>query len=129
MTRIQCSSILALAALAGTASAVAAGEATTTRIETRPFYGATVTIEEGVRVYRPLPTIRHMVINPDGKTPLSLNLYDYAERSYPQNYNYNYNYVDGGAGRYSYGGIGFPEGTPKAPARQQSGFPVGGRRN
>lgn len=27
----------------------------TTRIETRPYYGAVVTLEHGVRVYRPLP--------------------------------------------------------------------------
>ena len=44
----------------------------TTRIETRPFYGATVTIEEGVRVFRPLPPHDRIIINPDGKTPFSL---------------------------------------------------------
>ncbi len=45
---------------------------TTTRIETRPFYGATVTLEEGVRVFRPLPPHDRVVINPGGKTPLHL---------------------------------------------------------
>ena len=35
--------------------AALAEEAYTTRIEPRPFYGATVTIEHGVRVFRPLP--------------------------------------------------------------------------
>jgi hypothetical protein len=50
----------------------AADAASLTRIETRPFYGATVTIEEGVRVFRPLPPHAHIIINPDGKTPLNL---------------------------------------------------------
>ena len=48
----------------------------TTRIETRPVYGATVTIEKGVRVYRPLPPHDRVIINPDGKTPLSIGIVD-----------------------------------------------------
>ena len=39
-------------------------EAYTTRIEPRPYYGAVVTIEHGVRVYRPVPATRHMIIDP-----------------------------------------------------------------
>ena len=46
----------------------------TTRIETRPYYGAVVTIEHGVRVYRPVPPTQHLIINPDGTTPLQLNI-------------------------------------------------------
>ena len=46
----------------------------TTRIETRPYYGAVVTIEHGVRVYRPVPPTQHLIINPDGATPLQLNV-------------------------------------------------------
>ena len=50
---------LALAVLTGVERfhrrSAAFAEAVTTRIETRPFYGATVTLEEGVRVFRPLP--------------------------------------------------------------------------
>ncbi len=49
-----------------------AEEARTTRIETRPYYGAVVTIEHGVRVYRPVPPTTHMIINPDGITPLEV---------------------------------------------------------
>ena len=45
-----------------------------TRVETHGFYGATVTVEEGVRVFRPLPSTGHMIINPDGRTPVSLNI-------------------------------------------------------
>ncbi len=46
----------------------------TTRIETRPYYGAVVTIEHGVRVYRPVPPTQHLIVNPDGATPLQLNI-------------------------------------------------------
>jgi hypothetical protein len=60
--------------------------ATTTRIETRPFYGATVTLEEGVRVFRPLPPHERVIINPNGATPLSLNFEE--KRSISHNYHY-----------------------------------------
>ena len=50
--------------------------AETVRIETRPFYGATITIEEGVRVFRPLPADRRVIINPQGRTLLSLGFDD-----------------------------------------------------
>ncbi len=58
---------------AGTGVAVAE-EARTTRIETRPYYGAVVTIENGVRVYRPVPPTTHLIIDPDGITPLTLGV-------------------------------------------------------
>lgn len=77
-----------------------AGEAHTTRIEPRPFYGATVTIEEGVRVFRPMPPTKHVIVNPDGATPLSLGFNETTvnERSY--NYNYHEHQHSGGG---SYG--------------------------
>jgi hypothetical protein len=59
---------------AGAAPAARAEPAHTTRIETRPYYGAVVTIEQGVRVYRPVPPTTHMIINPDGATPLELEI-------------------------------------------------------
>ena len=62
---------LATFALAGTALA---GDSATIRIEPRPVYGATVTIEEGVRVIRPLPPEKYVIVNPGGATPLNLNL-------------------------------------------------------
>jgi hypothetical protein len=46
------------------------------RVEPRPFYGAVVTLEEGVRVFRPLPADRYIVINPGHGTPLSLGIQD-----------------------------------------------------
>jgi hypothetical protein len=55
-------------------AAAPAEPAHTTRIETRPYYGAVVTIEQGVRVYRPVPPTQHLIVNPDGATPLQLNI-------------------------------------------------------
>lgn len=48
----------------------------TDRIETRPVYGATVTLEAGVRVFRPLPPHDRVIINPGGKTPLYIGIGD-----------------------------------------------------
>ena len=84
-------SLVTLALLAlGVTSASAQS---TTRIESRPFYGATVTLEEGVRVIRPLPPERHVIINPDNATPLSLSFND--TRIYENRIIRNYNYNDG----------------------------------
>lgn len=46
----------------------------TTRIEPRPFYGATVTIEEGVRVFRPLPPHDRVIINPGNAAPVHVGV-------------------------------------------------------
>jgi hypothetical protein len=53
----------------------ACAESYTTRIEPRPFYGAIVTIEAGVRVFRPLPPERQIIINPNA-TPVSIGIND-----------------------------------------------------
>ena len=58
----------------------ALAESVTTRVEPRPFYGATVTIEAGVRVFRPLPRHDRVIINPGNGTPLTLNAGDPAYR-------------------------------------------------
>lgn len=101
----------AIALSVGISSALAQGY--TTRIEPRPFYGATVTLEEGVRVIRPLPPERQVIINPGNATPLSLGFNEthvYENRTIR-----NYNYNDGGAssgasdyrGRAGFYGPGF----------------------
>jgi|RhiMethySRZTD1v2_1073278.scaffolds.fasta_scaffold2348208_1 hypothetical protein len=77
-----------MAAMLVLSTAAARAEARTVRIEPRPFYGATVTLEEGVRVFRPLPPHERVIINPGSKTPLSLGIY--ASHNYNANYNYNY---------------------------------------
>jgi hypothetical protein len=77
--------VLGLAAGAGLAAAAVpalAAESTTTRIEPRPFYGATVTIEEGVRVFRPLPRHDRVIVNPDNATPITLDVGDPRVRRY-----------------------------------------------
>lgn len=66
--------LLILAAAAAVPIEVVLGqEAHTTRIEPRPYYGAVVTVEHGVRVTRPIPPDRHLIINPGGATPLILS--------------------------------------------------------
>lgn len=116
-----------------------ASAASVTRIETRPFYGAVVTEEEGVRVFRPLPPDRHIIINPEGRTPLNLTIED---RNVTVNHNYPAPIVEGGdgAGRYS-GGYGAywagNRGDRRQVRRQQPGghmihvpsrAPAGGKR-
>jgi hypothetical protein len=99
--------ILAAASLMGAmlvlSTAAARAEARTVRIEPRPFYGATVTLEEGVRVFRPLPPHERVIINPGSKTPLSLGIYE----SHNYNANYNYNYDEGFVGTPDFDGGNF----------------------
>ncbi|MGD9783580.1 MAG: hypothetical protein AB7E80_00625 [Hyphomicrobiaceae bacterium] len=79
--------VLAVGSLAALAAPAAADG--TTRIETRPFYGAVVTIEEGVRVFRPLPPTKRVIINPGGITPLSMGFNETTVTERRYNYNYN----------------------------------------
>lgn len=88
------------------AAAPAAAQSSTTRIETRPFYGAVITLEEGVRVYRPLPATKNMIINPGGVTPLNLSIADVRVDEHRTNHNYNYDYHEGSGPTYGAGGVG-----------------------
>lgn len=107
----------------------AVAEATTTRIETRPFYGATVTLEEGVRVFRPLPSHDRIIINPNGQTPVYLGINE------SQNFSFSHNTYSGDGGLVGpgypayYGGFGnvLPRGHHRrihgrAPSHGQHGF-------
>jgi hypothetical protein len=76
---MQLRTALAAIVVFGTVGGALAQEHTT-RIENRPYYGAVVTIENGVRVYRPIPPTTHLIINPDGLTPLNLGLGSEAVR-------------------------------------------------
>ncbi|MBU1212277.1 MAG: hypothetical protein KJ587_13520 [Alphaproteobacteria bacterium] len=92
-------SVAAAATLAFAAAfPVQAQDGRTTRIEPRPFYGATVTIEEGVRVFRPLPPTKHVIVNPDGATPLALGFNETNVYEKRYNYNYHQHQHSGGAG-------------------------------
>jgi hypothetical protein len=64
----------------------ASAESYTTRIEPRPFYGATITIEAGVRVFRPLPPHDRIIINPDNATPIYLGVGAGTRRYYIDGY-------------------------------------------
>ena len=70
---------LGLATLISAAAAAQAGDAKTIRIEPRAFYGATVSLESGVRVFRPLPAPSHVIINPN-RTPLHISIKDVTKR-------------------------------------------------
>lgn len=68
--------LLALAAAAAFVMPASVCAQTVTRIETKPVYGATMTVEKGVRVWRGLPSAGHIIVNP-GRVPISLN-YNYS---------------------------------------------------
>lgn len=72
-------SFLFAAAISVAASGAQAGNAKTIRIEPRAFYGATISLESGVRVFRPLPSTSHVIINPN-KTPVNINVEDVTKR-------------------------------------------------
>ena len=69
--------------------AISRADGYTTRIETRPVYGAVTTVEHGVRVIRPLPPVRQVIINPN-RTPLSLGFNETNVYEHSANYNYGY---------------------------------------
>lgn len=108
MSKLFSISAATIAGLAFTLPALAQ-DGRTTRIEPRPFYGATVTIEEGVRVFRPLPPTKHVIINPDGETPLSLGFNETRVYEKRTNYNYHQHQHSGGASGYGRGSY-FPGG-------------------
>lgn len=66
------------AALSAAAVTPVLAQSSTIRIEPRPYYGAVVTLEQGVRVWRPLPPTSHMIINPTG-APVHVNVTDVRE--------------------------------------------------
>lgn len=77
----------AAAATFSVSPAAASDQPSTIRIETRPFYGAVITREAGVRVYRPLPPTSKVIINPHGRTPLSLNIEEHRHTSHNHYHN------------------------------------------
>jgi hypothetical protein len=65
--------VIAAAGFSLAASVAAKAESGTVRILHDEPYGAIVTKEAGVLVFRGLPPTRRVIVNPDGKTPLKLN--------------------------------------------------------
>ena len=115
--------LLAATTLAGTVALAGAAfaQASTIRIEPRPYYGATITLEQGVRVWRPLPTTKYVIINPDNRTPLNLSLADINHHSTNTNtFNGTAGAVDGVPVLGSSGFIGGPRGLlPSRPVGSQ----------
>ncbi len=67
-------SVAALFLVLGSALAFAQDGSSTTRVEKRAVYGATVTEEQGVWVFRPIPPTRNMVIAPADGPAVNLSL-------------------------------------------------------
>lgn len=107
MFRTAMAASLSALAITTAGTAVLAGGAYTTRIEPRPFYGATVTLEEGVRVFRPLPVTRHVVINPGNKASVSVNYNEERTYNYSRSDNYDHSSGNGSNGGGDYGGGSF----------------------
>lgn len=69
---IRAYALAASALVLGTAAH--AGGASTTRVVPEEVYGATVSVEEGVRVFRPLPSDRLVIVNPHGQTDIDVEV-------------------------------------------------------
>jgi hypothetical protein len=65
----------------GALPAAAEERASTIRVEPHGYYGAVVTVEAGVRVFRPLPPHRLVVMSPEG-TPVNLSINETEKRTY-----------------------------------------------
>ncbi|WP_299483346.1 hypothetical protein [uncultured Roseibium sp.] len=72
-------SALATAGLLAVIATAANAESGTTRIVHDEPYGAIVTKEAGVLVFRGLPPTRRVIVNPEGKTPLDLKMTEVRE--------------------------------------------------
>jgi hypothetical protein len=124
---------VAVVAASVAAIATSASAQSTTRIETRPFYGATISIEAGVRVFRPLPPDDRVIINPHGQTPLSLGfnetrVYEHSviENHLPEESRAS----SGGDYPRTYGGFGnFGRGFGPGAKFQRGGVGDGGGRS
>ncbi|MGH1419937.1 MAG: hypothetical protein ACRBCJ_13860 [Hyphomicrobiaceae bacterium] len=106
--------VAALVTGLGLAVSASAADPSTVRIETRPYYGAVVTIEAGVRVFRALPRTSKVIINPEGRTPLALSFNE--TRVYERRVNQNNNYI-----RY-YRGARYPRSVGVYGGRVYGGY-------
>jgi hypothetical protein len=93
-------------------AAPARADAVTTRIETRPYYGAIVTIEQGVRVWRALPPHDRIIIVPEGAKNVKVHIHAGGEQkaaapvTMNSNVNINQSQHNDGHGGYGHGGYG-----------------------
>ncbi len=120
--------VIAGLCVAASSAPALAGQAYLTRIEPRPYYGATVTLEAGVRVFRALPPTKHMIINPGHATALNLSHTEVNERRTSHNYHYyrgtpaRGHHVSGGLPIVTYGK---PRKADRPGRSAVSGIPAG----
>lgn len=55
-------------------STAALADARTVRIEPRPYTSVVVTVENGVRVWRPMPPTELVIVNPGNKASINLEI-------------------------------------------------------
>jgi hypothetical protein len=100
---------LALVCAFTTLSTAALADAVTTRIETRPYYGAIATIEQGVRVWRALPPEDRIIIVPENAKNVSVNIDAGSSRAQAASPTVNSNVTINGSNHAGgYDGIGVP---------------------
>jgi hypothetical protein len=58
----------------------------TTRITHDGYYSYTITVENGLRVWRPLTASDRVIVNPDGKTPLKLTFSEHRHKVISRHY-------------------------------------------
>ncbi len=121
MTRFIAFAYAAITALAATTSMALASDGGLVRIEPRPYYGAVVTIEHGVRVYRPLPTQQLMIINPNNvpvNVTFNRTIANYtAESTAADDSRGSHNGYAGYSGFGGYGGYGSDRGKRREMKR------------
>ncbi|MCV0429652.1 MAG: hypothetical protein K5905_29780 [Roseibium sp.] len=80
--KIVFKTLLAIAGLTAILGTAAFAESGTVRIMHNEPYGAIVTKEAGVLVFRAVPPTRKVIVNPGGKTPLELKMTEVRETNF-----------------------------------------------
>jgi hypothetical protein len=78
---------LATATVLSVITTAALADARTIRIEPRPYTSVVVTVENGVRVWRPMPPTELVIVNPGNKASINLEI---DAKSHRDNRNYNF---------------------------------------
>ena len=79
---------LAAATVLSVFTTAALADARTIRIEPRPYTSVVVTVENGVRVWRPMPPTELVIVNPGNKASINLEI-DAKSRRDNRNYNFH----------------------------------------
>ncbi|MEQ1647978.1 MAG: hypothetical protein ABL898_05270 [Hyphomicrobiaceae bacterium] len=74
MRKLNAVAIAANLTLLATTATAALADARTIRIEPRPYTSVIVTMENGVRVWRPMPPTELVIVNPGNKASINLEV-------------------------------------------------------